>query len=121
MKEVTYTGSCGCGAVCFSAMGQPIMVANCHCTDCRHATGAAFSTFVDFKTTQIRWSGTPRKTYRSSPGVRRGFCENCGTPLSYETGHEPNEICLFIGIFDAPNFIPRQQEAELNKLSWVKL
>ncbi|HET7718216.1 MAG TPA: GFA family protein, partial [Bauldia sp.] len=47
----------------------------------------------------VNWTrGTP-KYFRSSNLVRRGFCEACGTPLSYEDG---SSVELAIGAFDDP-------------------
>ena len=34
------TGGCMCGAIRYEATGKPIIVAYCHCTDCRGITGA---------------------------------------------------------------------------------
>jgi hypothetical protein len=34
--------------------------------------------------TDIEWSGDERQIYHSSPGIQRGFCGKCGTPLIWE-------------------------------------
>ena len=41
-------------------------------------------TFVAFKKHQVAFSGSERKIYKSSPGVGRAFCGDCGTPLTWE-------------------------------------
>jgi hypothetical protein len=38
--------------------------------------------------------GAPRY-FHSSPGVRRGFCENCGSPLTYENERIEKEIHIY--------------------------
>ena len=38
--------------------------------------------------------------YTSSPGVTRGFCTACGSPMSYETKARPGEIDLYVGALD---------------------
>ena len=40
--------------------------------------------------------------YESSPGVRRGFCGKCGTPLYYEADRAKNEVHLYVGVMDHP-------------------
>ena len=43
------TGGCLCGAVRYEVSGEPARVVNCHCDNCRKATGAAIATNVFFK------------------------------------------------------------------------
>ena len=66
-----WTGGCHCGAVRFEAQGEPKFVSNCHCKDCRRATGAAVSTWVGFDSELVSWRGE-RAIYESSPTVKRG-------------------------------------------------
>lgn len=121
MGRTTHPGGCMCGAVRFEATGAPRFVANCHCHDCRRATGAAFSTWVGFKSSQLVWSGAPRAVYERSPGVRRGYCARCGTPLSYEGARWPGEIHLTIGSFDTPDaFTPSGSAFADEALAWVR-
>ena len=56
----TFKGSCQCGAIQFQIEGEPKWIAHCHCADCRHATGAAASTYVGSEREQTRFfAGTP--------------------------------------------------------------
>jgi hypothetical protein len=102
MTGTERVGGCQCGAVRFSAEGPPKFVCNCHCADCRRATGAPFSTFVGFLDDQIAWSGETRAFRESSPGVTRSFCSTCGSPLSYQGAKWAGETHLYIGNFDNP-------------------
>ena len=77
-------GKCLCRSVQFEVSGEPMWVAHCHCHSCRRNTGSAVATFVGFRREQLSYTRGSRKIYESSPGVRRGFCEDCGTPLTYE-------------------------------------
>ncbi|MEE2527208.1 GFA family protein [Hyphobacterium sp. HN65] len=95
------TGGCQCGRVRFETSGEPRFIANCHCRDCRKATGAAFSTWVGFESNQITWKGEPDR-FASSEGVQRGFCKTCGTPLTYQGEKWPDETHILIGVFDQP-------------------
>ena len=35
-------GGCQCGEVRYRLIGEPIFLAVCHCTDCKHQSGSAF-------------------------------------------------------------------------------
>jgi hypothetical protein len=118
MPNELHEGGCQCGAVRFAADGAPRFVARCHCRSCRRATGAAFSTWVGFAEAQARWAGNPA-FHASSPGVRRGFCRDCGTPLSYQGDKWASEIHILIGAFDEPAaFTPTNDAFPGEALSW---
>lgn len=119
--EERRTGGCACGAVRFEALGAPNFVANCHCRDCRKATGAAFSTWVGYDTRNVVWAGE-RTLHASSPTASRGFCAICGTPLSYKGKQWATETHLLIGTFDSTeNLVPDSDSFAAEKLPWVRL
>jgi hypothetical protein len=79
------TGGCLCGAVRYEVDAAPVRIVNCHCDDCRKATGAAFATNVFFKEDDIViLQGTP-KTYQhtsdSGATMTKQFCDQCGSQL----------------------------------------
>ena len=114
-------GGCACGAVRFEARGAPKFVSNCHCRDCRRATGAAFSTWVGYDSGNVSWQGE-RSLHTSSPTVQRGFCNRCGTPLSYSGKQWATETHLLIGTFDSPdNLVPTSDTFTAEKLSWTNV
>jgi len=49
-----FEGRCLCGAVRFTATGQPKGVYWCHCQSCRRHTGAPVSVFVAFERAAYR-------------------------------------------------------------------
>ena len=59
--------------------------------------------FVRFPAHQVHWSRLP-DTFASSNIVERGFCKNCGTPLSYRQVRGPN-ISLTINSLDDPESV----------------
>ncbi len=100
-----------CGAVRYEAAGEPISVIHCHCLSCRRHTGAPVVTLVGLKKDRVRFTAGVRGLYQSSPGVGRGFCSQCGTPLTWEgDGGELGPLIeIHIGTLDDPSrFTPER-------------
>ncbi|TNE59576.1 MAG: GFA family protein [Alphaproteobacteria bacterium] len=117
-----HKGSCNCGKVTFKFEGDPKWVANCHCGDCRHATGAAYSTYIGVLKPMIKWGTGKPSSYASSEGVRRTFCDRCGTPIAYEGIRWPDEVHFFVGLMEHPDdFVPTSEVHVGDKLGWVLL
>jgi hypothetical protein len=95
-----HTGGCRCGAVRFAAEGAPNWVAYCHCASCRHATGAPVAAHVRFPTAAVRFAAGPPTEFAPAPGVTRGFCGRCGSPISFVGARWPGEVHLHLGSFD---------------------
>ncbi|MFO7324634.1 MAG: GFA family protein [Pseudomonadota bacterium] len=121
MAEEIREGGCNCGAVRFTARGRPRFISNCHCLDCRRATGAPFSTWVGFDSEQVSWKGE-RAIHHSSPTVSRGYCARCGTPLSYSGKQWSKETHLLVGTFDhQEGLVPTVDSFPEERLPWVQL
>lgn len=118
--ELIHNGGCQCGAARFEFSGAPKFVSNCHCQSCRKATGAAFSTWVGFKDENVRWLTKEPAFHASSPGVKRGFCSACGTPLTYAGETWAGETHFLIGVLDDPTaFTPRGEVFTEDALAWA--
>ena len=88
----TVSGRCLCGAVAFSYEGQPKWTLNCHCESCRRATSAPVATWISVPSDAFRFTAGAPSYFSSSPGVRRGFCARCGSPLTYENERLAGEV-----------------------------
>ncbi len=110
-----FTGGCQCGAVRFSCadLGRASV---CHCRMCQRAFGAPFAALVTAR--GLVWtSGAPRR-FRSSSKAQRGFCSDCGTPLTLE--YDGFDAELAICAFDAPEKIqPAIQVGLESRLKWL--
>jgi len=95
----TYSGGCQCGAVRFHIEGALEKPSICHCRMCQKATGAFYAPLVSVREAKLAWTRGAPKRFQSSNHVKRGFCDNCGTPLTFEA---PDGIALMIGAFDQP-------------------
>ncbi|WP_445423277.1 GFA family protein [Arhodomonas aquaeolei] len=118
-----HKGGCMCGAIRYEAKGEPRIVVNCHCSSCRRHTGAPVVTLVIFVEEQIKFTKGERKLYESSPGVRRAFCGDCGTSLTWEARSkrfpDTNIIDLHISTFDRPEaFNPTQHDFYEERIPW---
>ncbi|SIP92557.1 Uncharacterized conserved protein [Rhizobium sp. RU35A] len=111
-----FTGGCQCGAVRFRAekLGRPSI---CHCRMCQKQFGHFFGVFVTADQAHLTWTRGQPSLYRSSQKVHRGFCNRCGTPLTY---HHPNGVELAIGAFDHPEQLePQIQVNHHQRLPWI--
>lgn len=117
-KTEVHTGGCQCGAVRFRVDGPLGTASICHCRMCQKAFGAFYAPLVSTPAGHFTWTrGMPRR-FQSSNHVARGFCADCGTPLTYEAPGDT--IALAIGAFDDPAVIvPTIQYGTESKLPYV--
>jgi hypothetical protein len=95
-----HSGGCQRGAVRFRAskLGRSSI---CHCRMCQKAFGSFFGALVTAH--DVEWTRGAPKHFQSSNKVKRGFCADCGTPLTYDYGG-PVEVA--VGAFDDPSVAP---------------
>jgi hypothetical protein len=112
-----HKGGCQCGAVRFE-VSEPLGHASvCHCRMCQKAFGNVFAPLVSVRGTDFRWTKTEPKRFASSNLVQRGFCPDCGTPLTYEA---PDGMAVAIGAFDHPeSIVPDIQFGIEARIAWM--
>jgi hypothetical protein len=121
MSGPPFTGGCQCGAVRFRVDAAVRQISICHCRMCQKATGGLFGPYASFPTDALTWTRGQRKTFQSSDFIARGFCGDCGTPLTFEAasgggGH----IGLTIGSFDDPSELPPQRQImAAERVAWI--
>ncbi|OHV76250.1 GFA family protein [Rhizobium sp. LCM 4573] len=103
MTETIRTGGCQCGAIRFRLTGEPRDSSICHCRMCQKAFGAYYAPLIDIGGAELAWTRGKLKHFQSSNHVLRGFCESCGTPMSYEAA---DGIAISAGSFDDPGSLP---------------
>lgn len=114
------TGRCLCGASGYETAAAPLNIRVCHYRNCQKATGAAFYARVMVPLDEVRIEG-PVGWFASSPGVRRGFCTQCGTTLFSERA-SGNVIGLSMGSLDEPDrFSPTEHIWISSKQAWLTL
>jgi hypothetical protein len=98
-----YSGGCQCGAIRFQVRGALTDSSICHCRMCQKAFGAYYAPLVSVRGVQFSWTRGQPRYFQSSNVVRRGFCADCGTPLTYEA---PDGVAVAAGAFDEPERLP---------------
>ena len=103
-RTAVHTGGCQCGRIRYSLHTEPSHASICHCRMCQKAFGNYFAPFATVKTADLSWTTGTLATFRSSDLVERGFCRDCGTPLSFRfTDRET--ISVSVGSLDDPSRI----------------
>ena len=115
-------GGCLCGAIRYRVGAEPWAVSHCHCTYCRRATGAPFITWMTLPADGSELTAGEIRHHASTPGVRRGFCGECGTTLTFAGDDHPEEIDVSAATLDDPEAVtPDDHLWSGSRLSWVKL
>ncbi len=81
------------GAVSGGKAGRPSI---CHCRMCQKQFGSFFGALVTADQAHLTGRAANRSSTLSAK-VKRGFCEKCGTPLTYQ---HAEGVELAIGAFD---------------------
>ena len=76
------TGGCQCGAIRYAVKGELDNPSICHCRMCQKAFGSFFAPLVGTPVPDFEVTRGTLSIFRSSDAVERGFCANCGTPLT---------------------------------------
>ena len=100
---MTSTGGCSCGAVRYSFREPPLRAFQCQCRDCQKDTGGGHSSVVVFNRAAIRIDGDVKEIIREADTGRRkrkGFCENCGSPIYNQPESQPHLIGVYVGSLD---------------------
>ncbi|MEW6271810.1 MAG: GFA family protein [Thermodesulfobacteriota bacterium] len=110
MVPLPQPGGCQCGALRYEIRNPPLMVYNCHCTNCRRIGGGAFSTPVTVVEADFAFTAGEPRTFEwtSDAGNRRlgWFCGACGSRIAH--GQIPSSGVLSV------------RSGTLDDTSWVE-
>lgn len=118
-------GSCLCGAVAYEVEDAFRYALNCHCTDCRKATGAAFKPIAGIEVeklsitsgvdTVLRYGGdSPEDSYDI-------HCGKCGS-LLYSIVQKGTRANVSLGtLTDAPSIRPTMHIFVGSKAPWYEI
>ncbi len=112
-------GGCLCGAVRYRLGGPVLASIVCHCRSCRLASGAPSVAWLTVERRHFALDAGRPAEFASSPGVSRGFCGRCGSPLTYRSDASPDELDVTTASLDDPSAAPPTREVWLeHKIDW---
>lgn len=115
-------GHCLCGQVTWEFQGPMKWAGHCHCESCRRNTSSPFTTWFGVPTEAHRFTGSAPRVYESSPGAKRYFCGNCGTPMAFESTRWPGEIHLYAASLEnSRGFAPKFHVHVGEKVPWIEI
>ncbi len=116
------SGGCLCGAVRFTYSGDPKWVLHCHCESCRKATSSPMTTWLSVPDENLTFDRDARKSFESSPGATRTFCDKCGSPMTFTHTRFPGETHLYVASLDVPDAVrPSRHVFFEERVQWCDL
>lgn len=114
-------GGCLCGGTRYELSARLADVGDCHCIDCRRASGAPFVTWGTVPRGDVHVvSGELRRIAHA--GRWRSFAACCGTPLFFDEAEEAATLDVTIASLDQPETFPPERSIWLeDRLPWVVL
>jgi len=126
-EAVSRQGGCGCGAVRYRVIGDPIMVHNCHCRLCQQQTGSTSVVNAFWETDRVEiMSGTLEEAqFPGGSGKPQTIarCGECGTAvMSYYAGLGRLMCALRAGTLEDPDSVtPDVVIFTESRMPWVAL
>jgi len=113
------TGGCQCGGLRYEWLKKPTHSTVCYCRMCQKASGQPFMGLTGGKRENLQWTQGTLSIFKSSNMAERGFCRDCGTPLTYAFEGTGN-ISVTINSLDDPEAMPPTlQYGVESKVAWV--
>ena len=115
-------GHCFCGQTRWEFSGDITWSCYCHCDDCRRNCAAPVVAWLGVPLKHFSWRGALPKTYATADGVKRHFCDQCGSPMGFEADHYPGGMHLYAASLENPaDFTPTFHVNIESKLPWLAL
>lgn len=87
---------------------------------CQKAMAAPFGVFASLEAERVIWTRGTLRRFQSSEGVARGYCGDCGTPLTFEPVGPGRTLGLAACAFDDPQRLrPERQIWTGSRLHWL--
>lgn len=115
-------GSCLCGAVHYEVADQFRYALNCHCSQCRRATGGAFKPFGGIEISKFKVIAGAGQMVRYGDGIDHDLhCGKCGS-LLYSVVREAAYVHVTYGtLIDAPSLAPTEHIFVGSKAPWYEI
>lgn len=119
-----HKGSCLCGNVQYEYEGEINEISRCYCNQCQKGQGTAFVAVAPVVANKFRLvkGQAYLKEFSASPGKRRVFCGECGSPLYSARDDLPGIKRLRVGTLDTIVQPSKQYHAFVSqKVSWYEI
>jgi hypothetical protein len=119
----TLTGRCLCGAVEYEVADAFDYAMNCHCSNCRRATGSAFKPFAGIERNQLRITrcDKPVSIHGDEEAAHDVHCGACGS-LLYSVVRGGAYVHVTMGtLVDEPGIRPSKHIFVGSKAPWYEI
>lgn len=102
-------GGCYCGAVRYTAEGDPLFKGQCHCRECQYFTGGHPNVVIGMPESGFTLTKGSLKPFRRGDlanAVTREFCAECGTAIASRPPGMPGAVLLKVGTLDDQSVFP---------------
>lgn len=115
-------GGCQCGKVRYAMHVERVEKPHvCHCRMCQKATGGLFAALAGCAKPKLEWTRGAPAFFASSNLATRGFCRECGTPLTFAYNSPEARIYVTIGSLDNPGVANIEMQFGVeSKIGWVR-
>jgi hypothetical protein len=115
-------GKCLCGAVHYAVADEFVYAANCHCSNCRRTTGAAFKPFAGIGRNRLRITkGEDNLLIVGDVNANDTHCKLCGS-LLYSVVRDGDFAHVAMGsLVDDPAIRPRAHIFVGSKAPWFTI
>ncbi len=118
------TGRCMCGEVRYEST-QPVQASlYCHCRMCQRGNSAPFAAWTVFPQAAVRFPNAEPKYFKTSPFGERGFCPNCGSPMTmrYHPVEPEGVLAVYTATLDHPeDFAPTVHTGTESQMPWLDI
>ena len=115
-------GKCRCGAVRYEVADEFRYAANCHCSECRAATGSAFKAFAGIERDKLAVTeGQDQLAVFGEEDLNDTRCGACGSFL-YSVVREGDWVHVAMGsLVDDPSIRPSEHIYVGSKARWFEI
>jgi hypothetical protein len=120
--ELRLVGKCECGAVRYRVSDEFLYAMNCHCSNCRAATGSAFKAFAGIEREKLEITdGTERVLVVGDDDLNNTRCRVCGS-LLFSVVRDGAYVHVAMGsLVDAPSLRPNAHIFVGSKAPWFEI
>ena len=121
-RQIVLAGKCQCGAVRYHVEDAFVYASNCHCSNCRAATGSAFKPIAGIEREKVEVTdGRDALLIVGDDLLNDTRCAECGS-LLFSVVHDGEYVHVALGsLVDGPSVRPTKHIFVGSQASWFEL